>query len=221
MENILVTIGSFVLAAVVLSVSATLLWLFSEGFVAGKKEFRLELQSVLLAVVVGIVVFAFRGWKSIGIVLGVFAGLWVIIGLWERLTLSPSDADSEEIADDKPVGRIMNKGKDGTPLGALEPAPVPPQQAAPYSQLLPATVVLSETPRVDVYMEWLSLRGPDPGKVMGFVTRGLAGFGQKELVFCLKQASNEHVRMVMTLLRTVMRLAANGRRVDVGGPSGV
>lgn len=219
MENILVTIGSFALAAVVLSVSATLLWMFSQVTV-GKKTFTLELGSPLMAVVVGFVVFAFWGWKSIGIVLGVFTGLWVIGGLWERFTSGISRSDAGDIANDKSADRTMNKEKDESRLGAPEPAAmatVPPQQAAPGRQPLPGTVGLSDAPRVDVYMDWLPLWGPDPGKVLGFVTRGLAGFGQKELVFCLKQASSERVRTVMTLLRTVMQFAAQGRRVDVGG----
>lgn len=219
MENILVTIGSFALLAVVLYVSAMLLWMFSQ--IAGPKgqTFSLDFISPLIVATVGMVTFAFWGWKSIGIVLGVFTGLWVISGLWERFTLSPTPPDDGDIADDKPAAWAVSE-KNEPHLGAQKPAvqvTAPPQQAAPGRQPLPATVVLSEAPRVDIYMDWLSLRGQDPGKVVGFVTRGLAGFGQKELVFCLKQASNEHVSTVTTFLRTVMRIAANGRCVDAGG----
>lgn len=120
---------------------------------------------------------------------------------------------------DKFAARVADNEEDGAhppEKPALRVTP-PPQQASPGRQPLPATVVLSEAPKVDVYMDWLSLRGPDPGKVLGFVTLGLAGFGQQELVFCLKQASSEHAGTVMTFLRTVMQLAVQGRRVDVGG----
>lgn len=219
MEDILVTIGSFVLAAVVLFVSASLLWLSSQA-VVGKQEFRLDFGSVLLAVIVGIVLFAFWGWKSIGIVLGGFAGLWVVIGLWERFTSGVYRSDVESIADDKLATRSVNKEGDEPHLAVQKPAvqdAAASQQAGIGRHSLPATVVLSEVPQVDICMDWLGLRGPDPGQVLGFVTRGLAGFGQKELVFCLKQASNEHVRTVMTFLRTVMQFAAQGRCVDVGG----
>jgi hypothetical protein len=120
---------------------------------------------------------------------------------------------------DKFAAKVADNEEDGVDPTQESPVrAVPPQQQArPGIQQLPATVVLSEAPKVDVYIDWLNLPGPDPGKVLGFVTRGLAGFGQKELVFCLKQVSSDHIKTVMALLRKVMQLAVQGRRVDVGG----
>jgi hypothetical protein len=222
MMDMLGTIGSFALAVLVLIVSTSLLWLLSQ-LAVGKQTFKFEFGAALLPVIVGIVLFYFWGWKSVGIVLAVFFGLWVISGLWERFTAGGSRSAPERFADEhkyeKITAQAANKEKDES-HGAQKPAmrvTAPPQKASLGRQHLPATVILSEAPRVDVYMDWLSLRGPDPGKVLGFVTRGLAGFGQQELVFCIKQVSSENVRTVMTFLRTVMQLAVQGRRVDVGG----
>lgn len=92
--DILATMGSFALATLVLLISASLLWLVSEAAL-GKQTFRFELGAVLFPVIVGMVLFSFWGWKSVWIVLVVFFGLWVISGLWERVTSGVSGSAGE------------------------------------------------------------------------------------------------------------------------------
>ena len=75
---------SFLLAVFILLVVSTVLYFLSEK-IEGKQEFVFHFGNVLLVTVIGSVLFAFWGWKSVVLVLGVFGGLWIIGSIVERL----------------------------------------------------------------------------------------------------------------------------------------
>ena len=77
------TVLQFVPAVVVLALGASFLWLLSEE-AAGNKEMILHFGNVLLVTVVGTAAFSIWGWVSVPIVLIVFGGMWIILGLFQR-----------------------------------------------------------------------------------------------------------------------------------------
>ncbi len=50
-------------------------------------------------------------------------------------------------------------------------------------------------------------------------TQGMLQFGQKELVLCLKQYSNDHIKSAIEIFRIIIDLTAQGQLVDVNGLS--
>ena len=73
----------FLAAVGVLIFGAVFLWLLSES-IAGYDKLMLHYGNVLLAVVVGTASYLYWGWISVGIVLLVFGGIWMLGGLYER-----------------------------------------------------------------------------------------------------------------------------------------
>lgn len=66
---------SIALAAPTLLLGATLLW-FTAEWVEGKRTFQLHFGNVLLATLVGLLLFPFWGWTSTGVVLLSFGLIW-------------------------------------------------------------------------------------------------------------------------------------------------
>ena len=73
----------FLAAVGVLIFGAVFLYLLSES-IAGYDKLMLHYGNVLLAVVVGTASYLYWGWISVGIVLLVFGGIWMLGGLYER-----------------------------------------------------------------------------------------------------------------------------------------
>ena len=74
---------SSLLAVGTLLVGAAVLWIVSE-LLSGREEVSLHIGNVMLATVVGTILFAFWGWRSTAIVLGAFGLFWIVGGLFER-----------------------------------------------------------------------------------------------------------------------------------------
>ena len=68
---------SFLLAVLVLIISATALWFISE-MIEGKQSFELHFGNILLVTLIGSAVFPFWGWISVALVLGLFGALWIV-----------------------------------------------------------------------------------------------------------------------------------------------
>ena len=68
---------SFLLAVLVLIISATALWFISE-MIEGKRSFELHFGNILLVTLIGSAVFPFWGWISVALVLGLFGTFWII-----------------------------------------------------------------------------------------------------------------------------------------------
>jgi len=84
---------------------------------------------------------------------------------------------------------------------------------------LPATITLSEVPRVVLHIDWLTFTAAPPVKTVSMATQGMLHFGQKELVLCLKQYSNDHIKSAIEIFRLITDMAAQGQLVDVNGLS--
>jgi hypothetical protein len=79
----MISILYFLAAVGVLIFGAVFLWLLSEA-IAGNDEMMLHYGNVLLATVVGTAAYLYWGWISVGIVLLVFGGIWMLGSLCER-----------------------------------------------------------------------------------------------------------------------------------------
>ncbi len=82
---------------------------------------------------------------------------------------------------------------------------------------LPTTISLSDAPRVDLCIDWLTFNAAQPVKTLAITTHGMLNFGQKELVLCLKHYSNEYINTAIELFRLILGITASGQRVDVNG----
>jgi len=79
---------------------------------------------------------------------------------------------------------------------------------------------------VELCIDWLGFAAAPPVKAVSLATRGMLHFGQKELVLCLKQYSNDHIKTAIELFRLILGMAVQGQLVDVNGltelgPSGI
>ncbi len=84
---------------------------------------------------------------------------------------------------------------------------------------LPATISISEAPLVELHLDYLTFAAQQPVKTLSIATRGMLNFGQKEMVLCLKQYSNDYIKTAVDLFRLLLDMAAKGQLVDVNGLS--